>query len=95
MSDTPYTKRVSHTFVIDDEVWEVTDFNTEYIGFEETRKNGQEDTHMSGDAHLVDGRWTLEEYAREQIEMYSRKGTADAIESFFNQHGTPSGDGAG
>ncbi len=89
MSDTPYTKRVSHTFIIDDEVWEVTDFNTEYIGFEETRKDGQEDSHMMGDARIVDGRWKLDKSTREQIELYAGEETADAIESFFNQHGTP------
>ena len=85
----PYTKRVTHTFTADDQEWAVTDFYAEQIGFEETRKNGQEDCHMIGEAVLVDGKWKLEDYTRRQIEMYTGKETADAIEAFFDEHGPP------
>lgn len=93
MSENPYTKRVSHTFELRKyDIWEVTDFDTEYIGFEETRKNGQEDTHMGGEANLVDGKWVLDQSTRNQIEMYASEATANALEAFFNEHGTPGED---
>ncbi len=89
---TPYTRRVSHVFVISYEKWEVTYFSATEIHFEETRKNGQEDCHMSAEATLVGGKWALDKSGRGQIELYSGERTADTIEAFFNEHGTPKGD---
>jgi uncharacterized protein YodC (DUF2158 family) len=74
--------------------WRITEVTETYITFEETRKNGQEDTHMGGEAELIDGRWVLDKGTRQQIETYEGKSTADAIEAFFNEHGPPTEESA-
>lgn len=84
-----YTQQILYTFTVDDYDWAVTGASPEQIHFEETRKNGQEDCHFGGWADLVDGQWVLEESTREDIEMYTRESTADALEAFFNEHGPP------
>lgn len=86
---TGYTRRVTHRFTVNDEEWEVTFANSSVINFTETRKNGQEDCHMSGEAEFIDGKWVLEKYTRERIQMYGRIGSADAVEEFFNTYGPP------
>ena len=85
----PYTRRVSYHFEAGRERWAVLSFSDDCIEFEETRKNGQEDCHMRGDALCIDGTWHLDEYTRKCIEDYGNVGSADAVEAFFNEHGTP------
>lgn len=83
-----YEKQIIYTFKAGGETWAVTSFSDTYICFEETRKNGQEDTHMSGEAGLVDGKWKIDE-GRGQIETYEGAWVADDIEAYFNEHGPP------
>ncbi len=84
-----YTKRVTHTFEAGRTAWEVTYSDDRLIIFGETRKNGQEDDHMFGQAVLVDGRWRLDARHRNTIGECAYADTPDAIEAFFNEHGAP------
>jgi len=90
----PYTKEIRYTFDIgEDDIWAVLYTTPGYILFEETRKNGQEDCHMGGEAVLAPGdKWEIDKDARKQIEMYAGPETVDAIEAFFDKHGQPPGD---
>lgn len=85
----PFTRCVSYTFTIRNEEYNVLSFNDTQIHIEETRKNGQEDTHFYGELNLTDGRWILDEAAREHLEFYVGDKEAPAIEAFFNEHGSP------
>jgi hypothetical protein len=89
MSDPPYTKTTTYIFEVDGDTWAVLDFNDEWIALEETRKNGQEDTHFFGEARLVEGKWKLDDDARKMLEGYWGESTIEAIEAFFNEHGVP------
>jgi hypothetical protein len=84
----PYRKSVHYTFTVREE-WAIFAFGDGWVAFEETRKNGQEDCHMSGEAELVDGKWVLDEGSRRNITMYSYEDEADGIEAYFNKHGMP------
>lgn len=84
-----YEKKIIYTFEAGGDEWAVTFSNADVINFEETRKNGQEDCHMGGEAEKIEGKWVLEEYTRKSIDMYGRTGQADDIEAFFNEHGAP------
>ncbi len=83
-----YEKKVIYHFNAGGEVWSVTSFSDTRISFEETRKNGQEDTHMSGSAELENGKWKITD-GRGQIEFYEDAWVADDIEAYFNEHGPP------
>lgn len=84
-----YTKQVQWTFEADGEEWALTIMSDKCMILEETRKNGQEDTHMGAELTLKDdGQWDYE-WGRDQIEMYSSEETADAILEFVNEHGMP------
>lgn len=83
-----YTKRVSWTFEVEDEVWEVTEVGPKYMCVSETRMNGQEDTHVSFVVALKDGDWVIDE-GREMIADYREEATVHALEAFFKTHGVP------
>lgn len=85
----PFRRYVTYQFEVAHEIWEVTGSSENSIGFSETEKNGQEDTHIAGELNLIDGKWKLEEWTRESIDMYRNDETADAIEAFFDKHGPP------
>jgi hypothetical protein len=84
-----YTTVITYTFTAGGETWAVLDFTDDHIELEETRKNGQEDSHCYPELRRRRGRWELEQYSREQIEMYFSSKTASALEVFFNEHGPP------
>jgi len=84
-----YTKQVQYLFEVDEEEWAVTAVSDRALSIEETRKNGQEDTHMCAAFVLgEDGRWEYE-WGRDQIEMYHSEEMADAVLAFINEHGPP------
>ena len=85
----PYEKRVRYHFECAHENWAILSFDAISVYFEETRKNGQEDTHMSGEAEFKDGKWVLEEDTRKEIAEYLGKSTPGALERYFNKHGMP------
>jgi len=87
----PYKKRVTYLFKAGPDVWEVIGYSDRTIEFQETRNNGQEDTHMSGSAEKINGKWVVDEWGRKQIEMYGRSSDVADIEAFFNEHGAPGG----
>ena len=84
-----YRKHVEYHFEVDDKIWAVTGFNDTSISFEETRKNGQEDTHVYGEAMLVDGKWVLDYHTKCMLKEYWGNNTINEIEDFFNKHGPP------
>ena len=84
-----YKKKVTYHFEVDDETWAILNFDEDSIEFEETNKNGQEDTHIWGDADLGEDGWVIDKETREMMEMYRNDETASAIEAFFNKYGVP------
>jgi len=84
----PYQKKVHYLFTIREE-WAITAFGDDWLIFEETRKNGQEDCHMSGAASLIDGKWVIDEDSKRNVTMYSYEDEADLIEAYLNKHGLP------
>ena len=59
---------------------------------EETEKNGQEDTNMSGTVLINDdGTFKWEEGGDELFVLYGSKTLADGIIEFLNTNGLPSG----
>lgn len=86
-SDNYETKTV-HYFNAGGERWQVNYSDDECIQCEETRKNGQEDCHVSFEALLEDGRWQIDE-GRDRIVDSFWADTADEIEEFLNRVGAP------
>ncbi len=84
-----YEKKVVYQFEVADEEWKVLAFDRGTIEFEETRKNGQEDTHIYGVAYHSEDGWKLDEDTREVLSLYRNDETAPAIEAFFDKYGTP------
>lgn len=88
-----YTNHITFHFECAGEGWAVTDWSEDTIIFEELRKNGQEDTHISGaEVCFEDGKWKLDEDPGESwgVLFYRDAKTAAALEEFFNKNGTPS-----
>lgn len=91
----PYEKQVHYLFTAYKEEWAITIIGADgdcVLG-EETRKNGQEDCHMSFEANLIDGKWVLDEPSRSCILSYSYGREIPAIEAYFNEHGMPDDNG--
>lgn len=89
----PYKQDKRWLFTVDDEVLAIVDINKErtVIEIEETRKNGQEDTHMRGYMELVNRKWQWsadDDYPENFSEYYSKR-FADSIVKFVNEHGLP------
>lgn len=87
-----YTKHVDYRFKVQGEGLAIRRFRhngASCLEIEETRKNGQEDCHMSGcltkDAN---GMWQWEE-GRESFETYMGDDFADAIPEFLNANPPP------
>lgn len=85
----PFTKHITYSFKVRGEDYAILSFSASCIEIEETRKNG----HFYGVLHLQpDGKWQLENDAREHLAEYMSDKEAPAIEAFFNEHGLPRGD---
>jgi hypothetical protein len=98
MPDPIYKRRVSYTFKAGGETWELTacdgpcrdaDPHEGYAFIEETRKNGQEDSHCWGELYKRRGHWELEEDAAGHIRYYMGSKMVAALEAFFNTHEPP------
>lgn len=81
-----YTKQVRYTFEAGGENWVVTHWGCDWLIAEETRKNGQEDCHVTFEAALQNGRWKIENEGGMNmylgVEPYK-------IEDFLNENGFP------
>lgn len=83
---TGYTLHQELRFEVCNEEFSLTR-SGECLYVEETRKNGQEDCHMSGELELIDGRWNwADDYSRRQFATYGNVGVADAIPAYVNDN---------
>ena len=92
-----YTLVKSYRFEVRGTHLAITDFSREerYIHVEETRKNGQEDCHMSG--YLLEKPDGIFEWSDEEVGepgessfvFYGSQEIADAILKFINENGYP------
>ena len=83
-----YIKDVRYLFEVADEVIAITDFDESWVHVEEVRKNGQEDTHMSGELVRDGVNWDWNS-GREMFAEYHSEELADAIAEYLNVHGLP------
>ena len=84
-----YKQRVEYDFEVGGERLAITDFARDYVCVEETRKNGQEDCHMSG-VLVYDGiSFVWDEGEHSFVEYHSQE-LADGIREFINSNGLPS-----
>lgn len=89
---TAYIKETLYYFEVMDEGLVITSFSNgdePYACIEETRKNGQEDTHMSNTAIFVDGKWKLENEDYNSFEIYHSKKFSDRILNYLTVNGLP------
>lgn len=86
-----YEKKVTYTFEVSGETWEVLECHADYMRISETRKNGQEDCHTSFDMNLLDGLWVIDEWGKKSITAYWWADTAEKIEAYINKNGVPCG----
>ena len=82
-----YTKRIEYDFKVWDEILSITEIGKDYVFVEETRKNGQEDTHMEGClVQMTDGNFAWE---NENFSEYYSSEFADEIREYLNRNGYP------
>lgn len=60
-----------------------------FINVEETRKNGQEDTHMGGCLEKIKGKWEWEDKEFNMFDEYCGESLADGIVKYLNEHEPP------
>ncbi len=89
MATHAYRRTTAWLFTADGVDFAITAYSSDRVYVEESRKNGQEDTHFYGELTVEDGRWVLEDEARDHLDMYERETTADALEEYLNQNGLP------
>ena len=84
-----YKKHVEYHFEVCGELVALTVSNKNSCYVEEVRKNGQEDTHMSGDpVRNIQGKMEWED-GEETFSRYHSKKLADGIQKYVNKHGLP------
>ena len=86
-----YTREVKYRFEVCGEGFAIRPFQHKgdsCVEVEETRKNGQEDTHMVGVLVKGDDGWQWDE-GQEQFERYGGNEIVAAIPAFLNQNPPP------
>lgn len=83
-----------YRFEVCGEQIEVSDVHADRSGkkcvfVEETRKNGQEDCHMSGELILCDDKWSWDEGGRDSFDTYGSPKLSQAIVDFLNANPHP------
>jgi hypothetical protein len=91
MMSNPYKKEISWVFTVNGDSWRISDIQSDKIlGFtvtiEETRNNGQEDTHMYGILLYPSYNWLSE-----NISKYDSESMRDAIAEFIRENDLPLG----
>ena len=66
--------------------WYVTRFGKDFVEFEEVRKNGQEDVHMSGVAELSGGKWSITEGEYNLKDQLWKDSPAELCQFFAEHH---------
>lgn len=85
-----YEKQTRYYFEVWDTGLVITDIADDYMMIEETRKNGQEDTHMFGCVvPTEDGNWKWDEIEGETFSEYEDEEFASDILKYIQQHGRP------
>lgn len=84
-----YEKQIQYYFEVMDEGLVITSFGVDYACIEETRKNGQEDTHMSNTAILIDGIWKWENEDCNSFELQYSPKFAESILNYLKVNGLP------
>jgi hypothetical protein len=85
----PYTKVVAYHFEVQGESLAITNIGKDHIYIEDTRKNGQEDTHMFGVLLLTCGGTYIWEDEDNMFVRYHSKELANEIRRYVNKHGCP------
>jgi hypothetical protein len=82
-----YRKDIRWHFKAGGQGWAITDFADDWVNIEETRKNGQEDTHVYVEVELVEGKWKIEPGGSidRELGVWVRLD----IEDYLNKHGLP------
>lgn len=84
-----YTLHQELRFTVCDEEFALTR-SGESLLIEETRKNGSEDCHMSGQLVQRDGVWVWsEDWGRQHFDRYGNDGVGDAIPAYINANQPP------
>lgn len=82
-----YVKHVEHRFEVLGEMFAIVAFDPDWVMVEEVRKNGQEDTHMSGELVLCsEWEWAEGEGA---FVRYGSRELADGIVDYLRRWGVP------
>lgn len=77
-------------FTVCDEEIAITACSEFRMQVEETRKNGQEDTHMAGELVHRDGKWEwAADWGRGAFDQYGNDGLGDAIPDYLNANPPP------
>jgi hypothetical protein len=84
-----YRRKTTWHFTADGVDFAITYYTDDMVHVEESRKNGQEDTHFYGELTVEEGRWALDDEGRDHLDMYEKETTADALEEYLNQNGLP------
>lgn len=89
-----YTVYKELRFTVCGEEFAISDRNVydcvEYLHIKETRMNGQEDTHMSGELINKAGIWQWASKSdRKSFGEYGNDGVADAIPAYINTNPPP------
>jgi hypothetical protein len=79
-----YEAVTTYQFKVGQTLYEITDWKSGYVFVSETEFNGQEDTHMSGEAKRVDGKWV---WIDQNFDDYD--GDADGILAYLNENPPP------
>jgi hypothetical protein len=85
-----YTLHQELRFTVCNEEFAITGNNGFRLQIEETRKNGQEDCHISGELVKRDGLWAWSsDWGRKSFDDYGNDGCADAIVAHVNANPPP------
>jgi hypothetical protein len=89
MTICPYRKVTEYHFTVDGVVIAVTEVGEDYVCVEETRKNGQEDCHMSGTLELDEAGKFVWSEGKGMFVDYASESLADGILDYLNMFGPP------
>lgn len=88
--NTGYTLHKELRFEVCEEEFSVIRQDEDTLYIAETRKNGQEDSHMCGLLILSNNKWIWEsDFDREQFCTYGSEEIANAIPAYINAHPIP------
>lgn len=87
MSD-GYEKVIEYHFTVCGERIAITNIDCEVVYVSEVSKNGQEDTHISGELHKVGNKFVWVD-GEDMFSQYHSQKLADGIRKHLNKYGLP------